>query len=112
MGPSVFSGVSDGAWITYPTEATGYTDPFAGVRTRTSVWDKGPIAIKSITYDAEKGTFDITWDSVPGQLYRVYYSIDLQQWVSLDEPITGQGNTTSERFSVPAGSGFYRIQRD
>ena len=112
VGPSAFSGVPDRAWITYPSEGTGYTDPFAGVRSRTNVWGKGAIAIKSITYDAEKDTCDITWDSVPGQIYRVYYSIDLEQWVSLDEPITGQGNTTSERFSVPAGSGFYRIQRD
>ncbi|MDA7870412.1 hypothetical protein N9Z28_04885, partial [Akkermansiaceae bacterium] len=87
-------------------------NPFAGVRSKTNLWVKEDIVITSITYNAETGTCDITWNSDFGERYRIYYSTDLEQWVSLKKPIIGQGNTISERFSISGGLGFYRIQKE
>jgi subtilisin-like proprotein convertase family protein len=56
------------------------------------------------------GGTEISWNSVPGALYRVEATTDFINWVRITE-VTATGDTTTVPDPAPAGSGlkFYRV---
>ena len=49
LGDAAFDAISSQAWITYPTDGTGYSNPFGGVRSRAS--DSPPMLFSDQTFD-------------------------------------------------------------
>ena len=49
LGDAAFDAISSQAWITYPTDGAGYSNPFGGVRSRAS--DSPPMLFSNQTFD-------------------------------------------------------------
>jgi hypothetical protein len=73
--------------------------------------DPGPASIRITAFAFEGSGFSIWWDSVPGQSYRVQYSMDLVSWADSAVPFTASlttGKFTDEALST--GPRFYRVR--
>lgn len=74
------------------------------------------LEISLIEYDAEAGRVALTWNSLPGGLYSVNFSSDLQNWdaeIADNIPATEGSQTTRFEFSnlgLPS-KGFFRVSQ-
>lgn len=55
--------------------------------------DSGP-AFQITSFALTDGAPDFTFNSVPGAIYRVERSTDLEAWFELDDNLNSQGETT------------------
>jgi hypothetical protein len=71
----------------------------------------GPMKI--IGYSLANDTFDLTWTTIPGRVYRVEYTDDLRTpWTSLVPDIMAAGETASKTHNAGGVSKrFYRVRR-
>jgi len=57
--------------------------------------DMNPLEITMIDHDTEENTFRITWRSIPGATYGLFYSTDLQSFATdINDSIDSQGELT------------------
>ncbi|PQJ29073.1 FAD-dependent oxidoreductase [Rubritalea profundi] len=77
-------------------------------------------AVKEVNHAADTNTLTLTWDSSPGESYRVAYSLDMTDWTNtLDSGISADtGDTTTRAFNL-ASAGidtdprvFYRVEME
>ncbi|CAN5336880.1 hypothetical protein BH23VER1_BH23VER1_02630 [soil metagenome] len=70
--------------------------------------------ITSISIDPVTETVTLTWSSVPGRKYGIFYSFDLASFgFDVDDDIVAAGETTSYNFQVPvpeAENLFFRVE--
>jgi len=109
-------------WI--DPEGTGtYTEVAPGTYTNTEAWIEGDgsitvgapsiLAITEIDLSSDS-KLALTWNSNPGRIYSVYYSLDMIDWGSdLDDGVVGDdGETTTKEFDlslIPALDGVSRV---
>jgi len=109
-------------WI--DTEGTGtYTEVAPGTYTNTEAWIEGEgsftvgaptvLAITEIDLSSDS-KLTLTWNSTPGKIYSVYYSLDMIDWgFDLDDGVVGdEGDTTTREFdlsAIPALDGVPRV---
>ena len=53
----------------------------------------------------------LSWESVPGQSYRVESSFDLQSWTGLADDVEATGGSVVFTTNVPAQARFFRVKR-
>jgi hypothetical protein len=53
----------------------------------------------------------LSWESVPGQSYRVESSFDLQDWTGLADDVEATGGSVVFTTNVPAQARFFRVKR-
>ena len=74
----------------------------------------GPINVTDVAYNNESSEFTLTWDSILGNTYAVYYSSDLVDWSSdVDDDVSGGDGTTIFTFNNPAPGVtqlFFRVE--
>ena len=109
-------------WI--DLEGTGtYTEVAPGTYTNTEDWIEGDgsftvgapteFAITEINLSSDS-QLTLTWNSTPGKIYSVYYSLDMIDWgFDLDDGVVGdEGDTTTREFdlsAIPALDGVSRV---
>ncbi|MDG1070519.1 MAG: hypothetical protein P8P32_02830, partial [Akkermansiaceae bacterium] len=109
-------------WI--DPEGTGsYTEVAPGTYTNTEAWIEGDgsitvgassiLAITEIDLSSDL-KLALTWNSNPGRIYSVYYSLDMIDWgADLDDGVVGDdGETTTREFdlsAIPALDGVPRV---
>ena len=109
-------------WI--DLEGTGtYSEVAAGTYTNTEAWIEGDgsitvgapsvLAITEIDISSDF-KLALTWNSNPGTIYSVYYSLDMIDWgADLDDGVVGDdGETTTKEFDlslIPALDGVSRV---
>ena len=72
-----------------------------------------PFIITNFGEDPENPTTtNITWNSVAGKIYGVYFSTDMKEWEELDDGVEGEAEqTTFSHEDAPKGKrGFYRVK--
>ena len=74
------------------------------------------LRITDISYDMDAGSFTLTWDSIPGQIYYLEGSTTLQPgldeptWQELEDSIESQGASTTYTYTGVSGPlNFFRI---
>jgi len=135
LAASVFRGVSDEAKIYIQSNATGFGNNFGGLPVKTlgndpdtdkDGWkDKTEVLFGSSPDNAksvpafklkmdvlEGDQLELLFPGEKGARYSVQTSDDMKNWLLLEKLIIGQGKTVSERFSISAGLGFFRVKRE
>ena len=73
-----------------------------------------PLQIISVSRDPNTGFVSLTWTSRPGRSYTIQSSVDMTEWLELDDGVPGaEGETTTYVDSTdnPPGTkrNFYRV---
>ncbi len=55
----------------------------------------GPFEITAVTYNSETNEIELTFNSRPGEFYRLTASTDLVNWIEIDDGIVGAAGATS-----------------
>jgi hypothetical protein len=73
-----------------------------------------PFLITDFTYDPNTSRFTLTWNSLPGRFYGIYFSSDLTDWgADVNDSIESQGDSTTFSFDHPlplAKELFFRVE--
>ncbi|MEZ5325567.1 MAG: hypothetical protein R3F19_10940 [Verrucomicrobiales bacterium] len=105
-----------GAGGDFPTSVDGGPEVRYGAGSFT--FDEGsslPFQITQITFDGAKRSVTVEWNSSPAATYAVAYSIDLEQWIELEDGLPSDGEITEfTEENVPADSPwrYYRVRSE
>ncbi|MGK0184899.1 MAG: hypothetical protein ACI9R3_000673 [Verrucomicrobiales bacterium] len=80
----------------------------------TGAWSPGSgeaPSITALTIDYPNSVANVTWISAAGQSYTIESSIDLQDWLEVEDSILSQGGTTSQELDLSGedSTRYYRV---
>lgn len=93
-----------------PGNIGGRTVDIDYIRLGTATSPADPL-VTAFAYDSIFGEVSVTWTSVQNAQYSIEGSPDLENWIEIEDGLTGDNGDTSGIFVVPTTDKFFRIVR-